>query len=167
MAEILRELSQHSERPVSVLGVSAVQEEVGGIGAGPLANRWKPDLGIALDVTWATDYPTTSAQKYGGIALGKGPVLIRGVRTHQRIYEQLRAVAERREIPWQLETETGRTHTDADAIAQQHGGIPTSVVSIPCRYMHSSCEVISLEDVDNLVRLMVAYLSELDPVEAI
>ncbi len=167
VAEVLRAISQQPECRISVLGVSAVQEEVGGMGAGPLANRWKPDMGIAFDVTWATDYPTTSVEKYGEISLGKGPVLIRGVRTHQRIYEQLRAVAEKHGVPWQLETETGRTHTDADAISQQHGGIPASVVSVPCRYMHSSCEVINLEDVDNIVKLMVAYLSELDPVSAL
>ena len=167
VAEILRELVQLPECPVSVLGVSAVQEEVGGIGAGPLANHWKPNLGIAFDVTWATDYPTASVDRFGDIKLGKGPVLIRGVRTHQQIYEQLRATAEKHGIPWQIETETGHTHTDADSISRQHSGIPSSVVSVPCRYMHSSCEVIHLEDVANIVKLMVAYLSELNPAAAL
>ncbi|MDA1191309.1 MAG: M20/M25/M40 family metallo-hydrolase [Candidatus Poribacteria bacterium] len=160
VAEVMRRLSERESVPVTVLGVSATQEETGGIGAGQVANRWKPTVGIAFDVTWASDYPSTNQALIGDVKLGGGPVLIRGVRTSQRLYEQLRATAERHDIPWQVETETGRTSTDADSISTQHGGIPVTVISIPTRYMHSSCEVISLNDVEQIIDLTVAYLTE-------
>ncbi len=158
VSEVLREIAGDASAPVCVLGVSAVQEETGGVGAGQVAHRWEPALGIAFDVTWASDYPSTSAAKMGDVALGKGPVLIRGVRTDERVFGQLREVAEKHDIPWQVETETGRTSTDADSISTQRGGIPVTVISIATRYMHSSTEVISLDDVDATVRLVVAFL---------
>lgn len=160
VSEVIRELAGDASLPVAVLGVSAVQEETGNIGAGQVAHRWEPSLGVAFDVTWASDYPSTSASKLGDVALGKGPVLIRGVRTSERAFDRLRTVAENHDIPWQVETETGSTHTDADSMSTQRGGIPVTVVSIATRYMHSSTEVISLDDVDATVRLVVAFLRE-------
>ncbi len=158
VSEVIRELAGDTSLPVGVLGVSAVQEETGGVGAGQVAHRWEPSLGIAFDVTWASDYPSTSATKMGDVALGKGPVLIRGVRTDESVFNRLRDIAEKHDIPWQVETETGRTSTDADSISSQRGGIPVTVISIATRYMHSSTEVISLDDVDATVRLVVAFL---------
>lgn len=163
VAEILRELSRCNSLPVTVYGVSSVQEEVGGLGAGNIAFGLQPNIGIALDVTYATDYPTTSCEKTGEMTVGKGPVLIRGVRSHQKLFDTLRATANEHNIPYQIETETGRTGTDADAMARQKISIPVSVVSVACRYMHSSCEVISLDDLDKTVALLVAYLKAFDP----
>ena len=163
VAETMRRLRRNGTPRATVLAVSAVQEETGGPGAGQAAHDLNPAEAIAFDVTWATDYPSTSASKRGDVKLGAGPVLIRGVRTSQRIYERLRATAEAHEIPRQIETETGRTYTDADAASIQRGGIPVSVVSVPCRYMHSSNEVINLNDVEQIVQLTTAYLSEYDP----
>ncbi len=163
VAEILCGLSKRNSLPVTVYGLSSVQEEVGGLGAGNIAFGLEPNIGIALDVTFATDYPTTSSEKTGEMTVGKGPVLIRGVRSHQRLFETLRTTAKAHNIHYQIETETGRTGTDADAIASQRSSIPVSVVSVACRYMHSSCEVISLDDLDKTVELLVAYLTEFDP----
>ncbi|MAF10712.1 hydrolase [Candidatus Poribacteria bacterium] len=160
VSEVVREVGGDASLPVCVLGVSAVQEETGGVGAGQVAHRWQPSLGIAFDVTWASDYPSVSATKLGDVALGKGPVLIRGVRTDERVFGKLRDIAHKHDIPWQVETETGRTSTDADSISSQRGGIPVTVISIATRYMHSSTEVISLDDVDATVRLVVAALRD-------
>ena len=160
VSEVIREVAGDASLPVGVLGVSAVQEETGDVGAGSVAHRWEPSLGIAFDVTWASDYPSASATKLGDVALGKGPVLIRGVRTDERVFGKLRDIAEAHDIPWQVETETGRTYTDADAIASRRGGILVTVISIATRYMHSSTEVISLDDVDATVRLVVAALRD-------
>ena len=159
-AETIRRLSQNRRPRASVLAVSSVQEETGGLGAGQAAYDAEPIEAIAFDVTWATDYPSTSAAKRGEVKLGGGPVLIRGVRTSQRIFERLRSTADKHGIPWQVETETGRTHTDADAASAQRGGMPVSVVSVPCRYMHSSTEVVNLNDVEQIIQLTAAYLNE-------
>jgi len=162
VAETLRALSQIKGLKATVFGVSSAQEETGVWGAGPIAYALKPALGIAIDVTHATDYPALSKNRFGNVELGKGPVLTRGVKTSELVYEMLEQTAQQNGIPYQVEVETGRTGTDADVMADRGGGIAVTVVSIPNRYMHTSTEMIHLGDLDNCVKLLVAYIQTLE-----
>lgn len=161
-AETLRALSAVGGLKPTVYAVSSAQEETGVWGAGPIAYALKPSLGIAIDVTHATDYPALSKTRYGDVQLGKGPVISRGVKTSEIVYDALEAAATANQIPFQVELEVGRTGTDADVMADRGAGIPVAVVSIPNRYMHTSTEMIHLDDLDNCVRLLAAYIQTLD-----
>ena len=163
VAETLRALAQKKKKPgLSIHGVSSVQEETGLWGAGNVAARLKPAAAVAIDVTHETHHPGVKKQKHGDVRFGEGPVISRGVRTNQILSREIRAAAQRAEIPHQLETDFGHTHTDADPISARLEGIPIAVVSIPCRYMHTSCEVIHLGDLERTVDLLVALALGLD-----
>ncbi len=161
-AETLRALSQSGGCKATVYAVSSAQEETGVWGAGPIAFALKPNLGIAIDVTHATDYPALSKNRHGDVQLGKGPAVSRGVKTSQIVFDGLEEAARAHDIPYQVEVEFGRTGTDADVMADRGPGIAVSVVSIPNRYMHTSTEMIHLDDLDNCVRLLVEYIRALD-----
>ncbi len=161
-AETLRALSKVQGLKTTVYAVSSAQEETGVWGAGPIAYALKPSLGIALDVTHATDYPGLSKNRFGDVQLGKGPVIARGVKTSEIVFDLLSATAQKHSIPYQVEVEVGRTGTDADVMADRGAGIAVTVVSIPNRYMHTSTELIHLDDLDHCVRLLVEFIQTLD-----
>jgi endoglucanase len=161
-AETLRALSKVNGLKATVYAVSSAQEETGVWGAGPIAYALKPSLGIAIDVTHATDYPGLSKNRFGDVQMGKGPVVSRGVKTSQIVFDMLEETAKQHNIPFQVEVEVGRTGTDADVMADRGPGIPVTVVSIPNRYMHTSCELIHLDDLDNCVKLLVEFIQTLD-----
>ena len=146
----------------TIHGVSSIQEETGVWGAGTITARLKPDAAVAVDVTHETHHPAVKRQKFGDIRFGAGPVLTRGVRTNKVLLEEIRTAAKEANIPHQMETDQGHTHTDADPISQRMEGVPVAVVSVPCRYMHTSCEVIHLGDLDRAVELLVAVALHLD-----
>jgi putative aminopeptidase FrvX len=160
-AEMLRELSKMQGLVPTVYAVSSAQEETGVWGAGPIAYALKPSLGIALDVTHATDYPGLSKNRFGDVQLGKGPVLLRGVKTSEIVFDLLSETAHKHSIPFQVEVEVGRTGTDADVMADRGPGIAVTVVSIPNRYMHTSTELIHLDDLDHCVKLLVEFIQML------
>lgn len=160
-AETLRALSQ-TDCKATVHAVSSAQEETGVWGAGPIAFALKPNLGIAIDVTHATDYPALNKNRHGDVRLGAGPVVSRGVKTSQLVFDGLEAAGQQHNIPFQVEVEFGRTGTDADVMADRGPGIAVTVVSIPNRYMHTSTEMIHLDDLDNCVRLLAEYIRTLD-----
>ncbi len=163
VAEALRALSGQRKRPgFTVHGVSSIQEETGVWGAGTITSKLRPDAAVALDVTHETHHPAVKRQKFGDVRFGGGPVLTRGVRTNKVLLEEIRAAARKANIPHQMETDQGHTHTDADPISQRLEGVPVAVVSVPCRYMHTSCEVIHLGDLEKAVELLVAVSLQLD-----
>lgn len=162
VAEMLRRLNERkSELNVGVIGVASVWEEVGAGGIGPLAAKLTPDLGIAIDVTHDTNTPTVNKQRFGDTKCGRGPVLVRGVRTRKKVFDLLEDVAKSKQMDYQIETDHGRTGTDADTMYGRLTGIPISVISIPCRYMHTSTEIVSLDDVDRTVDLLVEFMLSL------
>ena len=160
-AETLRALCKVDGLKPTVYAVSSAQEETGVWGAGPIAYALKPRLGIAIDVTHATDYPALSKNRYGDVQMGKGPVVSRGVKTSEIVFELLEETAKKNSIPYQIEVEVGRTGTDADVMADRGAGIAVTVVSIPNRYMHTSTEMIHLADLDNCVKLLVEFIQTL------
>ncbi len=146
-----------------VVAVASVQEETGHDGAGAAAYGLEPDVAIVVDVTWATDVPGESAQRSGAIELGSGVAIGLGPVVNRRVSDVLLAIAEEDAIPHTTEVMSGRTHTDADDVHRSRGGVPTGIVSIPIRYMHTPCELGALDDLEATIALMVAFGRRLTP----
>jgi endoglucanase len=144
-----------------VTGVATVSEETSFAGAHTTGYTTAPDVALAVDVTNCTDHPTTSKQKGGAVALGKGPSLSRGAGIHPVVFEGLVEAAEAEGIAYQVEPAGGHTGTDADAVLVTRGGVPCGVVSVPLRYMHSPNEQLDLDDLEACVRLVAAYARRL------
>ena len=139
-----------------VIAVATVQEEIGLRGATTSAYALKPDIGIAVDVTFATDFPSMEGEKkrFGDISLGKGPVLTRGPNINHVLFDLLRDTAAKKKIAHQVEAEPRGTGTDANEIQLSRSGVATALVSVPNRYMHSPVEMMSLDDADLAAQLI-------------
>ncbi len=159
--EALRLLSEEDGLSAEVVAVACVQEEIGLYGARGAAFGLDPDAAIAVDVTHATDTPGVSKNENGDHALGSGPVIKRASNLSPVVSDGLIATAESEEIPYTLEADSRSTGTDADAIQFTRAGIATGVVSCPNRYMHSPNEVVDLADVENIAKLIAAYIKTL------
>ena len=149
-------LSQPTDKDIYL--VASVQEELGARGAQMVTEAILPDVGIAIDVTHATDYPTTSPAKDGDISLGKGAVIPLGPNMSKGINHTLINLAKTNDIPYQIEAVARPTGTDANKIQVAGTGIQTGLISIPCRYMHTPSEVVSLADADSAIDLLTVYL---------
>jgi len=164
VAETLRRLAAHKgELRCSVYGVSTVQEEVGLRGGRTSAFGIDPDVGLCVEVTFATDHPGVDKKSIGDVQVGKGPVLSRGPNINPRLFELLRATAEEKGIALQYEAAPRATGTDANVMQLNRSGVATALVEIPLRYMHTPAEVLSLGDVEAAVELLVAALLRVGP----
>jgi endoglucanase len=139
--------------------IASVQEELGARGAQTVSEAILPEIGIAVDVTMATDHPATSPAKDGDISLTKGPVIPLGPNMNKGINQSLTSIADANHIPYQVEAIAKPTGTDARMIQVAGQGIKTGLVSIPCRYMHSPGEMVSLSDANYAVALLTEYLN--------
>jgi len=139
-----------------VAAVAVAQEEITFGGSRTSAFSLEPDSAIVVDVTHATDAPGIEVKESGKHELGSGPVLSRGSTLNQRLFELLFEAAEAESIPVTLEATSRATGTDADAVHLSRGGVPTALVSIPIRYMHSPVELVQLDDVEACARLIAA-----------
>lgn len=146
----------------AVYAVSATQEEEGYRGSKPAAFGIDPHVGIAVDVTHATDCPTVDPKKIGDIKLGSGPVIKRGPNFNPILVERLCEKAEQNAIPYQLMANGRPGGTDAFVIQMTRSGVATGLVSIPNRYMHSPVEVISLDDMEHAADLLARFVEDLD-----
>lgn len=152
-----------------IYAVGTVQEEVGLKGAKTSSFEIDPDLALAIDTTIPQDHPGIDSKR-SMIEIDKGPVITiadasgRGLITPEKIIDWLTNVAKDKNIPYQLEVSEGGT-TDATSIHLSRAGVPTGVVSIPTRYIHSPVEVLSLKDIDNTAELIVQALKEIDKVD--
>jgi len=162
-AEAARLVAQEGGAPGDVVALAVAQEEVSFAGSRTSAYALRPDLAIAVDVTFATDQPGIELGPITKHTLGSGPVIAYGSTLHPRISELLHDAAEVAEIPFTLESLGRGTGTDADAIHLTREGIPTGLVSVPLRYMHSPVETVALEDVDAAARLIAAFAQRLEP----
>jgi putative aminopeptidase FrvX len=166
VAEALRLLSEETGRlKPEVCAVSNIMEEVGLFGARQIAYALQPDLALVVDVTHATDYPTVSQAQHGDIHIGRGPALTHGGCNHAEIVARLEVVAEKAKIPLQHEAISNTSGTDTDAIFWTRGGIPSALISLPNRYMHSPVELVSLKDLELIPRLMAAFALSLKKAE--
>ena len=141
----------------AVYCVSTVQEEIGLRGATTSAYGIHPKVGIAVDVTHATDTPGNDKKQLGEVALGKGPTLTRGANVNPHVLQRLQEAAQSHEIPYQIKAFPRGTGTDANAIQLARDGVAAGVVGIPNRYMHSPVEVVCLRDLDNAARLLAEF----------
>jgi endoglucanase len=161
VGETLRRLAKVKDLQACVAAVATTQEEIGCRGAGPSAYRVDPDFAVAVDVGHATDHPDCDKRKTGEFKLGGGPIITRGANINPKVYQMLVAAAEAEKIPCQFEAEPGPTGTDARTIQLARAGIATGLVSVPLRYMHTPSELVDLQDVENVVRLLVAFAQRL------
>ena len=161
VSEVLRQLSG-VDCPVAVHGVATVQEEIGLRGAQTSAYGINPDIGIAIDVGFATDFPGMDKKKIGEVDIGKGPIISRGPNINHKVFDLLVKVAKEENIPYQVVAAPRATGTDANAIQLTRQGVATALISIPLRYMHTPVELISLIDVENTIKLIKAFILKLD-----
>jgi putative aminopeptidase FrvX len=157
--ELFASLSSLPERPAAtVIGLNAVQEEIGGYGAKMAAYRLDPTIALVLDVTHATDSPGIDRNKHGSVKLGSGPSITHGSANHPRLVAELIETSRRIDIQLQHEASSRTTGTDTDSIFQSKQGIPSALISIPLRYMHSTVEMVDLRDVEHCIRLLKEFV---------
>ena len=142
---------------VALYAVATVQEEIGLRGATTSAYGINPHVGIAVDVTHATDCPTIEKTQNSDIKLGGGPVIYRGPNMNPVVVEHLRQAADNGDIRCQWGALGRGSPTDANAIQLARGGTAAGLVSIPNRYMHSAVEMISLGDIDACADLLASF----------
>jgi putative aminopeptidase FrvX len=145
-----------------LMAVAAAQEEITFGGSRTSAFALEPDAAIVVDVTHATDAPGMDVKEAGKHELGSGPVLSRGSIVNPALFELLHQTAEAEKIPYTLEASGRGTGTDADAVHLSRSGVPTVLVSIPIRYMHSPVELAQLDDVQACASLIAAAALRLD-----
>jgi putative aminopeptidase FrvX len=163
IVEAMRRL--HKERDAikaSVYFVSTVQEETGLRGARTSTYDVNPQIALIVDVTFASDHPETSKQMLGDVKLHSGPGLTIGGFTNPRVYQLLVTTATNAGIPYQYDIQAGYTSTDNDYVQVSRGGVATGLINIPCRYMHTGSEIVSLKDIDNAAELMARFVLALD-----
>ena len=160
--EAARLVAEAGGAPGDVCAVAVTQEEITFAGARTTAFTLRPDLAIVVDVTFATDAPDTNEKEVGRHRFGTGPVLQRGATLDPRLFELMHEVGEAEEIPFTVTASARATGTDADAIHVSRAGVPTGVVSVPLRYMHTPVEMVQLDDVHNAARLIAAFAQRLE-----
>jgi endoglucanase len=162
--EAARQLSKLNPK-AEIHAVATVQEEIGLRGATTAAYGIDPDIGIAVDVTFATDHPNMGdvMKRENLIELGKGPVLTRGPNINPKLFDLMVKTAKTEKIPYQINAAPRGTGTDANAIQLNRAGVVAGLVSIPLRYMHSPCETISLKDLEASAKLLAKTVAKITP----
>lgn len=161
--EAARRIAESGEAKVDVVAVAAVQEEIGLYGARAAAYGLDPQVAIAIDVTGATDYPGGDPRRVGKIELGMGAMIARGPTLNKVVGNLLDEAAEAEGLKHAYEVYSRTTSTDADEIHLTRAGIPTGLISIPTRYLHSPTEICDLADVEAIVKVIVAFAKRLSP----
>lgn len=156
--EALR-LLKDADRSCSFVAVAATHEEITMSGALNMAFHVRPAVGIAIDVTHATDYPGAAKKADNDIKVGGGPVLTRGSSINPHVFSGLLAAGTRLGIVTPVQAAGRSSGTDADAMMRSGAGIATGLVSIPNRYMHSPNELISLRDLDEAARVIAGFVA--------
>lgn len=155
IAQVARMLYENKVKiPFGLYFVNSVQEEVGLNGAKMIANRIRPAVAIITDVTHDTQTPMMNKIISGDIACGKGPTLAYGPAVHNNLREFIIQTAEKKRISIQREAVSRSTGTDTDAFAYSGVGIPSALVSLPLRYMHTTVESVHKNDVENVIKLL-------------
>jgi putative aminopeptidase FrvX len=144
--------------PFGLYIVNAVQEEIGLRGAEMIAHHIKPNLAIVTDVTHDTQTPMITKTTQGDLACGKGPVVSYAPAVQNNVNKLLIETAKKADIPFQRQASSRSTGTDTDAFAYSNDGVPSALISLPLRYMHTTVEMIHKEDVDNVIRLIYEVL---------
>lgn len=162
VAEVLRMITASGKKlALDLYGVSSVQEEVGLRGGTTSCYTINPDVGICVEVDFATDQPDVEKKHNGEVALGKGPILTRGANINPHLFELLEKTAGKEKIAIQHTASPRGTGTDANVMQISRSGVATALVKIPLRYMHTPVETLSLSDLEGAAKLIVATLSRI------
>ena len=149
--------------PFGLYVVNAVQEEIGLRGAEMIAAKIQPQVAIITDVCHDTTAPMYNKISSGEQAAGKGPVLTYGAAVHKKLLDLIIATAKKNDIPFQRAAASRVTGTDTDAFAYSNEGVPSALISLPLKYMHTTVETASKEDIAQVIELMYQFLVEFDP----
>ncbi len=159
IAQVMKRVAAARKKPAfTLVCLNAIQEEIGGHGAMMATYRLKPDVCVCLDVTHATDTPGLDAAKHGSVKLGGGPTLTHGTANHPLVVKRLIDTAGEAKIPIQHEASSRFTGTDTDKIYHTREGVPSALVSLPLRCMHSVVETAHLDDVQRTIDLLAAFV---------
>jgi putative aminopeptidase FrvX len=163
IAEVARLLKENKkELPYTLYVVNSVQEEVGLRGAEMIAHTIKPNVAIVTDVTHDTHTPLVSAKKLGDVKGGKGPSITYAPAVHNKLLDLIIETAEASKIELQREASSRRTGTDTDAFAYSNGGVPSALISLPLRYMHTTVEMAHKDDVEAVIQLIYEVLLRIE-----
>ena len=164
IAEVARMLKENKVKlPFGLYIVNSVQEEVGLRGAQMITDTIKPNAAIITDVSHDTSTPMIENKTYGEIECGKGPELTFAPSVHNKLLKLILDAADKNKIPYQRSASSRSTGTDTDAFAYSNGGVPSALISLPLRYMHTTVEMAHKDDIDNVIKLIYHSLQNIDP----
>ena len=159
IAEVARMLKENKvELPFGLYVTNSVQEEIGLRGAEMITQTIKPDVAIVTDVCHDTSTPMIDPKKQGDNTIGKGPVISYAPAVQQLLRDRIIDTAEEKKIPFQRLASSRYTGTDTDAFAYSNGGVPSALISLPLKYMHTTVEMVHQEDVENVIKLIYETL---------
>ena len=159
IAEVARLLFENKKTlPFGLYITNSVQEEVGLRGAEMITQTIKPDMAIITDVTHDTTTPMIDQKKEGAVKNGGGPVIAYAPAVQQKLRDLITETAEDNNIPFQRAALSRATGTDTDAFAYSNGGVPSALISLPLRYMHTTVEMVHKDDVENVIKLIYETL---------
>lgn len=162
IAEVARILKESKTKlPFGLYIVNAVQEEVGLNGATMIAHKIKPNAAIVTDVCHDTQTPMMNKIVSGDLACGKGPVLSYGPAVQNNLLKLIIEAAKKEKIEFQRQAASRSTGTDTDAFAYSNDGVASALISLPLRYMHTTVESVHKNDVENVIKLIVASLKHI------
>lgn len=163
IAQVARLLKENKVKlPYALYIVNSVQEEVGLNGAKMITQTIKPDVALVTDVTHDTNTPMINKVKQGDVLAGKGPSLTVAPAVHNKLLDLIFEAAKENNIPYQIEASSRATGTDTDAFAYSNGGVPSALLSLPLRYMHTTVELTHKEDVANVIQLIYHTLLKIE-----
>ncbi|HKL37089.1 MAG TPA: M42 family metallopeptidase [Salegentibacter sp.] len=155
IAQVAKLLKKNKKKlPFGLYITNAVQEEIGLRGAEMITHRIKPNVAIVTDVTHDTNTPMINKKKAGDTKIGHGPVIAHAPAVQNKLRELLIETAQEKEIPFQRMANSRFTGTDTDAFAYSNGGVPSALISLPLRYMHTTVEMVHRSDVENVIKLI-------------
>nr|WP_320115481.1 M42 family metallopeptidase [uncultured Desulfuromonas sp.] len=162
VTRVLQEVKQRGTAPADLYSVTTVQEEIGLRGASASVYGVNPDVGIAVDVGFSSDFPGLNKTELGDLRVGGGPIIARGANINPVLFDLLVSTAKEEGIPYQVVGMPRATGTDANVMQLSRGGIAAALISVPLRYMHSPVEVLSLEDLEATIALLAAVIYKID-----
>ncbi|MDQ3142929.1 MAG: M42 family metallopeptidase [Bacteroidota bacterium] len=164
IAEVARLLKKNKIKlPYTLYIVNSVQEEIGLRGAEMIAQTIKPNIAIVTDVTHDTHTPMIKTKEQGSVKCGSGPVICYAPAVHNKLQTLVAKVAEAKKIPLQRQAASRSTGTDTDAFAYSNGGVPSVLISLPLRYMHTTVESAHIDDIENVIKLIYETLLAVQP----
>ena len=161
IAEVMKNLSKGKAPAWNVVALNSVQEEIGCYGARMAAYRLSPDAAVVFDVTHATDTPGIKNEKHGKVEMRKGPTVTHGGCNHPNVVARLIDTAKKKKMPLQHEAASRYSGTDTGVIFMTKEGIPSALVSLPLRYMHSAVEMVDEKDIAQTIELLTAFVQSL------